>query len=67
MKKLGKELACIVCLECHKEVCGTSELQAKAMMKEHRKSKNHKVIVEALKRMQSSGAIMMNKTGGNKS
>ena len=59
-KYIKKDLVCIKCPECNQEICGTSELQAKAMLKEHRRSKTHKLIVTTLKDkvfLASSGAI----------
>ena len=61
------EKVCIKCPECNQEICGISEAHAEAMLKEHKRSKSHKLIVTTLKDkdfLATSGANVMIKKEG---
>ena len=45
------------CPECYRELRGISEVRVMAMLKEHKKGKDHKNVVRALISMKAQGVI----------
>ena len=67
-KERKREFINIICPDCHRTISGTTQLQAEAMLKEHKRSKLHKEIVRSFNNAESSGAITINpkkEEGGN--
>ena len=69
-KERKKEFVTIKCPDCHQEISGTSQIQAEAMLKEHRRSTLHKKIIQSFNSAEASGSITRNiikqKEGGKK-